>query len=110
MLGTQKVDNKFNKFNKFNHGLDGIIFMIEKLKEENISIGTKLASELQKYHPDINIYKLIHVSQHNDHNDHNKKILRYLDMPKQVYMVANTKKEYLSYSDEYGFVYNTTLF
>ena len=108
MLGTQEANNKLNKFN---HGLDGIKFMIKQLEEEKIkSIGTKLANELQKYHPDINIYKLIHVSQHNDHNDHNKKILRYLDMPKQVYMVANTKKEYLSYSDEYGFVYNTTLF
>jgi len=105
MLGTQKAEHKYNKFN---HGLDGIKFMFEQLEEANIkSIGTKLANELQKYHPDINIYKLIHVSQHNDHN---KKILRYLDMPKQVYMVANTKKEYLSYSDEYGFVYNTTLF
>ena len=104
MLGTQKVDNKFN------YGFDGIIYMIEQLNTQNIkSIGTKLADELQQYHSDIRIHNLIQVSQHNDHNEHNKKILKHLTNKKQIYMVANTRKEYLSYSDDMGFYYNTII-
>ena len=104
MLRIQKADIKFN------YGLDGIMYMIEQLKEQNIkSIGNKLADELQQYHPNICIHDLIQVSQHNN-NDYNKKIINHLTNHKQIYMVANTKKEYLSYSDDIGFFYNTILF
>jgi hypothetical protein len=87
----------------FNNGLDGILFLITELKEQNINyLDVNIAKNLIKKQPGIEqeLSKMIRIQE-------SKKchlIFEYLKLQEQLNILTNTKKEYLSYSDNLGFI------